>query len=454
MLYQPVLTPTPGGTLLGTPSCPLPSVRPGRCVMAKPYLDGKGWVIRMRIKGQDTYLSGFATEAAAKGAAAEKKCAIDSAGKPKGLGPWHASLGQALQDHGRERLAHMKDGKQEANRINRYLRTLGFELFKLSRHLPEDGKDAGKGPYWVRRVHIMPGRLQGPQGSPHPSREAGTPGPGIGQAAGHAARTMMMADVASCHVQGLMNAMKDDGYGHTTIEQERSLLRTLFNHARNRWWWPEPLRNPAVDNKRHRVLTNMEWALIMEALQHAKKRRYAIPALALLLDTTMRSTELLLTAHWQDVDMARCILRLETAKAGGREVPLSPAAMAILRLLKEKTGAVGPTARILPITYEALKAAWDKGMQARRHRQRPDSRPATYRRHPLCTGISRQCPSAQGDHAPQDRRSAGALRQCKGRRRREPDAWEIAQRRQRAGGPQRRDARRAVRACGGKGAAA
>ena len=58
--------------------------------------------------------------------------------------------------------------------------------------------------------------------------------------------------------------------------------------------------------------------------------------------------------------MARCILRLETAKAGGREVPLSPAAMAILRLLKERAGAVDPTARILPITYEALKAAWIK----------------------------------------------------------------------------------------------
>lgn len=111
--------------------------------MAKPYLDGKGWAVRMRIKGQDIYLSGFATEAAAKKTAAQKRQAIDGAGRPKGLGPWRTSVGQPLQNHGLERLAHMKGGKQEASRINRYLRTLGLELFKLSRRMPEEDEDAG-----------------------------------------------------------------------------------------------------------------------------------------------------------------------------------------------------------------------------------------------------------------------------------------------------------------------
>lgn len=73
------------------------------CVMAKPYLDGKGWAIRLRYKKQEIYLSGFATEAAAKKAAAKNRQAIDGVGKPKGLGPWHTSVGQALQNYGLER---------------------------------------------------------------------------------------------------------------------------------------------------------------------------------------------------------------------------------------------------------------------------------------------------------------------------------------------------------------
>lgn len=88
--------------------------------MAKPYLDGKGWAVRMRIKSQDIYLSGFATEAAAKRAAAEKRQALSSVGKPKGLGPWRTSLGQALQNYGLERLPFLKGAEQEARRINRY----------------------------------------------------------------------------------------------------------------------------------------------------------------------------------------------------------------------------------------------------------------------------------------------------------------------------------------------
>lgn len=228
-----------------------------------------------------------------------------------------------------ERLAHMKGGQQEANRINRYLRTLGLELFKLTRRPPEDGKDADKGPYWIVELVPCPDARPVPKGlhmhREKQARRATKPD----EHRARLARTMM-ADVAAYHVQALMNEMRGN-YCAATLELERSLLRTLFNHARNRWWWPEPLRNPAVgldmpeiDNKRQRVLTNAEWALIVEALQHAKKRRYILPALALLLDTTMRSSELLLTAHWQDVDMARCILKLKTAKAGGREVPLSP----------------------------------------------------------------------------------------------------------------------------------
>lgn len=55
--------------------------------MAKPYREGKGWPCRVRVHGQSIYLSGFATEAAAKKAAAEQTLAIQNLGKPGSQGP-------------------------------------------------------------------------------------------------------------------------------------------------------------------------------------------------------------------------------------------------------------------------------------------------------------------------------------------------------------------------------
>ena len=332
--------------------------------MAKPYKDGKGWAIRMRIKGQDIYLSGFATEAAAKRAAAEKRQALASTGKPKGLGPWRTSLGQALQDYGRERLAFMKGGKHDAARINRYLRTLSLDLIKLTEHT-EEGKKDGEGPFWVVELVPCPDTRCVPKGL-HQHRDKQTRRTIESDRHRALLARTMMSDVTPYQVQDLMNAMHADGYKAATVAQERALLRVLFNHARNIWAWPEPVRNPAsglklpkIDNERNRVLTNAEWNRLSAALKLGKNR-YVPPAIALLLVTTMRVSEALLRARWSDVDLDRHILTLRTAKAGGREVPLGPEAVEILRKLQEWAGEPDPSARILPISYDRLKAAWNR----------------------------------------------------------------------------------------------
>lgn len=85
--------------------------------MAKTYLMPTGWAMRLRYRKQEIYLSGFATEAALKKAAAQKRQAIDGAGKPKGLGPWRTSVGQALQNYGVERLPALDGARQDAARI-------------------------------------------------------------------------------------------------------------------------------------------------------------------------------------------------------------------------------------------------------------------------------------------------------------------------------------------------
>lgn len=336
--------------------------------MAKPYLEGKAWSIRLRIQGQDIYLSGFASAAAALKAASKQRQALENLGKPIGLGPWRTSVGQALQKYACERLPFLKGARQDADRINRLLRSLGLDLIRLRRPAPAEPDDAPKYTYWIVELVPCPPKRAVPRGL-HTHREQQQRR--TNNSDKHRARLArtMMADVTPHQLQALMDAMRQDGYGAATVALERAGLRSLFNHARRSWTWPEPSRNPAtglvmpkVDNARDRVLSNIEWDRLIAALKDSANP-YVAPALALLLQTAMRSSEILITACWEAIDWDRCILKLGQAKAGARDVPLSPAAIAVLRQLKDRSGATDPQARILPISYEALKAAWNRARE-------------------------------------------------------------------------------------------
>lgn len=336
--------------------------------MAKPYQEGKTWSIRLRIKGQDIYLSGFASAAAALKAAAKQHHALENLGQPIGQGPWRTSVGQALQTYGCERLPFLKGGRHDANRINRYLRSLGLDLIRVSRPDPAASGGAPNTTYWIVELVPCAKKRAVPKGlhAHRDQQQRRTINSDVHRA--KLARTMM-ADVTPHQLQTLMDEMRKEGYSASSIALERAGLRTLFNHARHIWAWPEPSRNPAsgltmpkIDNARDRVFSNAEWDRLIAALQ-ASGNPYIAPALALLLQTTMRSSEILLTARWQDVDWDRCILKLGDAKAGARDVPLSPSAIAVLRQLQERAGEVDLQTRILPITYESLKAAWNRARE-------------------------------------------------------------------------------------------
>ena len=334
--------------------------------MAKPYQEGKSWSIRLRIKGQDLYLTGFASAAAALKAASKQRHALENLGKPIGLGPWRTSVAQALQKYALERLPFLKGARQDANRINRLLRSLGLDLIRLKRPTSAEPDDAPKNTYWLVELVPCPPKRAVPQGL-HTHREQQQRR--TNNSDGHRARLArtMMADVTAHQLQALIDAMRKDGYEAATVALERAGLRSLFNHARRSWAWPEPSRNPAIglvmpkiDNARDRILSNAEWDRLIAALKDSANP-YVAPALALLLQTAMRSSEILITACWEAIDWDRCILKLGQAKAGARDVPLSPAAIAVLRQLKDRAGgATDPQARILPISYEALKAAWNR----------------------------------------------------------------------------------------------
>lgn len=331
----------------------------------KPYREGAVWSFRLRLRGESIYRTGFPTAAdASRECAALRQKLIDQAGgRAKHDGPWRTTLAQALQLYGLERLPFRKGAKQDANRINRYLRTVGLYCIAVAK------LEGGGNMFWSVGLTEATGTRIIPKGL-EAHREA--------QASRTAATDRLItelarvpvAEIKAYQLQELFDTMQRDNFKPASIALERALLRQLFNHARKSWLWAEPVSNPAthlnlpkVDNARDRVLTNDEWQRISRYLEQSKNR-YVAPALALLLETAMRVSEPLLHATWSDVDWNNHLIHLRDAKAGARDVPLNPAAVSILEALRAMRGADEIDERILPVTYEALKKAWRGAREA------------------------------------------------------------------------------------------
>ena len=100
--------------------------------MARPYRSGKDvWSLRMRRKGVDELLSGYPTAKAAAKAAADFINALESKGRPVGLGPQATTLAVGLSDWGLQTLPFLKSAPQAARRINRCLGLAGQPLLML-----------------------------------------------------------------------------------------------------------------------------------------------------------------------------------------------------------------------------------------------------------------------------------------------------------------------------------
>jgi integrase len=332
----------------------------------RPYQEGSVWSFRLRLKGQSIYRTGFATEATARREAERLRQKILEAGHPKHDGPWRMTLAQALLLYAQERLPFLKGARQEADRINRYLRAAGLpcvQTVKLS------GEAEMKGRY--HKVNLVDGDAPRriPNGLHDHRRRQAERTEQTDRLIRQLARTPM-AKILNYQMQDLVDAMLRDGYEPASVGLERALIRRLFNYARKTWLWVEPAINPAthltmptIDNARDRVLTNAEWAKVSGELEKSRNP-YVAPAIALLLETAMRVSEPLLHATWADVDWDRCLIRLQDGKAGARDVPLTPSALELLRSIAALRPDREADRRVLPITYEALKAAWDRSCAA------------------------------------------------------------------------------------------
>lgn len=333
--------------------------------MAKPFMEGTGWAFRLRAEGQDIYRSGFASQAAAQKAQAELLAELQLKDQAAGQGPFKTTVAAAFTRYARERLPYLKGAKPDSLIINRYLRALNLPVIQLKpvgRPSDEKSNVHWEVSFVAENTRTIPKSLAKHRLAQEARAQK------IDEARRRLA-AMPMAEVTSNAVQALVNARRAAGYKTATISNERSELRRLFNYARNRWNWTRPASNPAAyldmptpDKPRDSILTNAQWENLSVELCRAGNE-YAPSLCCLMLETAMRSCEPLTMAYWRNINWTRKTLTLPDAKSGGRDVPLGPGAIAILRQLESRAKAKlgrswSPDDRIFPTTYEAVKKAW------------------------------------------------------------------------------------------------
>lgn len=334
--------------------------------LAKAYEESPGnWSARARRDGCDIFISGFKTQAAAEKELRHRVAYMEKHGKPYGKGPDQTTVAEAMQQHALKHLPSLKGADQEARRINKYLRAAKLGTLELTPMCEVTdpkllAKGACTGKYFAVYLKPYTSSRVIPQGLEQHRTLLLTKTGGSDRQRAVIAK-MKMSEVNHDHLQDLVRALEAEGLARATIAQEQALLRRLFNHAKVKWHWPRPDTNPACKLKlagelvkRKRVMSEQEQQRMDEALDYCVNDLIA-PAVGLLTETAMRAEECIDTAKWGGVDWDNCILHLEDAKAGAREVPLSPRA---IEILKSMGPSADPDEKIFGISYEALKAAW------------------------------------------------------------------------------------------------
>lgn len=337
---------------------------------AQPYKTAAGtWSSRVRRKGADIFLSGYKTEGAMEEELNKRVAALAQRGKPHGKGAERTTVAEAMQEHALKHLTGLKGADQEARRINKYLRTA--RLATLEVRSMKDVSDVSALPKGAEigahfAVWLTPYRSQRviPKGLSSHRKKLLTRTGGSDRVRAVIADTKM-AEVTRELLQDLVRQLEAEGLAKATVLQEVALLKRLFNHAIEIWHWVAPAKNPACNLKlageltqRERVMCKEEQRRLDEALETCMNALIG-PAIQLMTETAMRAEECL-KAKWRNVNWEKRLLRLEDAKAGPRNVPLSPRAIDILKALGPSDD---PKKKIIGISYEALKAGWRRACE-------------------------------------------------------------------------------------------
>lgn len=325
--------------------------------MASIYKEGAGWSARVRMNGKSGFKGGFKRRSEAADWARATELAFLNAQPAKGMGPTATSLAVALRDYAYDFVVTQKGAKHVLSRINGYLSEAGLPILHIAK--PADGSPEPKLPPFLLAEKPLAERTLPRTFGEYRQARLNKRCQTIAMRQRLAA--MPVGKIAPHHIHDLKKAMTADGYSTSSINNELSILSAFFTNANKIWQW-SPLPNPcdevkrdAPNNARNRVLSAEEQQNLGVALAQCKNP-YVAPYVWLAIETAMRKGEMLLTATWDDIDWARRILTLRDAKGGGREVPLTLAAIGILNAMpnRERGG------RIFEMTADALDSAWER----------------------------------------------------------------------------------------------
>ena len=151
----------------------------------------------------------------------------------------------------------------------------------------------------------------------------------------------------------------------STVNREMAIISHAIEIARKEWG--VHIENPCRVVRRAQGSTardrriNPEEQKFLEAALGSARNRFIKPMTFLAIETAMRRGELL-DLRWENVNLAKRTAFLTDTKNGeSRTVPLSTAALTILRSLE-----VQHSGRVFPISMEAFKQAYSRAVDRAR----------------------------------------------------------------------------------------
>lgn len=146
-----------------------------------------------------------------------------------------------------------------------------------------------------------------------------------------------------------------------TVHHYMAVLGRLYTAAQRDFGIALPLGNPVdgvrrpkIDNARERRLEKGEEKRLLAGLEESRSA-WLKPAVLLALETAMRRGELL-ALQWEDIDLRQRVAHLSDTKNGtSRDVPLSTAAVAILKKLPRQI-----SGRVFPVTPTVITEGFER----------------------------------------------------------------------------------------------
>lgn len=149
-----------------------------------------------------------------------------------------------------------------------------------------------------------------------------------------------------------------------TVIRELAYLSSIINHARREWGITTPnpvqhVRKPSSPAGRTRKLSGDERSSLLAALEpKGRQNIWTRPVVVLALETAMRRSELL-SLRWENIDLnCQTALLPDTKNGTPRTVPLSTAAVTLLRSLPRNL-----CGEVFPINYFTLDAAFKRAVR-------------------------------------------------------------------------------------------